>query len=233
MLSHYVNRWRSCHRLLSATTQSSCPLHGHRLASARNSKHRTSYTAKKLNPYLLPVLCLLEATAASTLIYVEMPLLKPPVYHTLFRDQALYLTPARTPISLSFSIRALHIMGCWNTQWDLTSSALPAGYATAPCRTFQTDATPHTYRPSQSSRPVDACTDTNQPQLLHPCTTHRGPLEYAVGSHLECSACRIRDSHCGAPNTHVVLSHSGCPACLPRRNAPTLSWRFYPTLRLL
>ena len=103
----------------------------------------------------------------------------------------------------------------------------------SPFRTFQTDATPHTYRPSQSSRPVDACTDTNQPQLLHPCTRHRGPLQYAVGSHLECSACRIRDSHCGAPNTHVVLSHSGSPACLPRLNSPTLSCRFYPTLRLL
>ena len=48
--------------------------------------------------------------------------------------------------------------------------------------------------PSINNHAVDACTDTNQPQLLHPCTTHRGPLEYAVGSHLECSACRIRDS---------------------------------------
>ena len=80
----------------------------------------------------------------------------------------------------------------------------------------------------------DLNTDTNQPQLLDPCTTHHGPLEYAVGSHLECSACRIRDSDCCAPNTDVVLSHSGTQLVSHARlNYRTLSCRFYPTLRLL
>ena len=60
-------------------------------------------------------------------------------------------------------------------------------------RTVSTDGGPHTDRPSQSSRLFDPCTDTNQRQLLDPCTN--GPLGCGPESHLQCSASRVRDSH--------------------------------------
>ena len=63
---------------------------------------------------------------------------------------------------------------------------------------FQIDAAPHTDRPLQSSSLLDPCTHTNQRQLLEPRTTRHVPLEYAVGPHLQCYACRMRDSHSGS-----------------------------------
>ena len=55
-----------------------------------------------------------------------------------------------------------------------------------------TGATPRTDRPSQSSGLLDLCTNTNQPQLADPGTALHGPLEYALGPHLQCYAYRMR-----------------------------------------
>ena len=66
------------------------------------------------------------APAAATL-FKQVPLLAP----TGRRNQAVYSTSARTPISLSSRIQAPHITGQLNTHWDLTSSAMPTGCASA------------------------------------------------------------------------------------------------------
>ena len=125
-----------------------------------------------------------SCTTAPAALFKQMPLLAP----TGRRNQAVYSTSAPPPISLSSRIQAPHIMGRWNTHWDLTSSALPDSCTTAPAALFQTDAAPRTDRPSQSSSLLDLCTDTNQPQLADPGTAHHGPLEYALGPHLQCPA---------------------------------------------
>ena len=56
-----------------------------------------------------------------------MPLLAP----TGRRNHTVNSTSARTPISLSSRIQAPHIMGRQNMHWDLTSSAMPTGCASA------------------------------------------------------------------------------------------------------
>ncbi len=125
------------------------------------------------------------------------------------RKQAVYSTSARTSIRLSSRIHAPHITRRWNTQWDLTSTAVPAGSAPA-ASTLSKQQMPSSHRPpSQASRLFDLCTDINPPQLSDPCTTHHAPLEYTVGSHLQCCACRIRGSCFGAarnPTTDAVLA---------------------------
>ena len=89
--------------------------------------------------------------------------------------------------------------------------------------TFQTNATTRTARPSQSSRLLDLYTDTNQPQLSDPCTAHHGPLEYAVGSHLQCCATRIRTPAPSALQTQTLSSLSQRHVGFPPLNRPTFS----------
>ena len=107
------------------------------------------------------VLCLPNMRQPLPYFFKQMPLFT----LTDRRNQALYSTPARTQISLSFSIHAPHIMGSW--RYALGSHLQSSTHRIRDSRfhTFQTDAAPHTDRPSQPSRLLDLCTDTNQPQV--------------------------------------------------------------------
>ena len=60
-LPHFSNRCHSSHRPAVAITPSTRPLHGHQSASARGSRHRTSWAAGIRTGTSPPVLCLPDA----------------------------------------------------------------------------------------------------------------------------------------------------------------------------
>ena len=109
-LSHFPNRCHSSHRPAVAIKRSTRPLHGHQSASARGSRHRTSWAAGIRTGTSPPVPCLTAARQHLPHFFKQMPLLAP----TGRRNQAVYSTSAPTPISLSSPIQAPHIMGRWN-----------------------------------------------------------------------------------------------------------------------
>eukprot|EP01043_Picozoa_sp_COSAG02_P056102 COSAG02_NODE_6603_length_3466_cov_16.150876_4_plen_320_part_01 len=181
-------------------SQSSRPVnpytHAHPSASALRSKHHTSWAAEKTVTTHLQcsLLCSRPACRIRASRIHTFPIRWRSSHRPTVAIKPSSRSLARTPISLSSQIKAPHTMGRWNTQWDLTSSARPAGYAIASYALSKPMPllTP-TDRRNQAVQSIP-CTHTNQPQLLDPCTTHHGPLEYAVGSHLKRSTCQIRDS---------------------------------------
>eukprot|EP01043_Picozoa_sp_COSAG02_P033371 COSAG02_NODE_2273_length_9263_cov_10.296377_7_plen_207_part_00 len=124
-----------------------------------------------------------ECATVACSLSKQMPLLAP----TDRRNQALYSTPARTPISLGSRIQASHIMGRWNTHWDLTSSAVRDSCKTAPATLFkQMPLLAPTDRRNQAVYSTSARTPISLSSRNH------GPLEYALGPHLQCYAYRMR-----------------------------------------
>ena len=85
----------------------------------------------------------------------------------------------------------------------------------------QTPSTP------RQQRRYDLCTDINQPQLSDPCTTHHAPLDYAVGSHLQCCACRIR-----ASRFHTFQAADAAPRTARRRKQAVYSTSARTSIRL-
>ncbi len=104
----------------------------------------------------------------------------------------------------TYEMYAPHIIHYWDTQWDLTCSAMLARYAPTEIVLCQQMAF-LTLNPVAIQHQFDPCTYTNQRQALDPCTTPNGPLAYAPESHLQCFAHRARDSRVPTPQTDGVL----------------------------